>query len=179
MKRTVLSWFADVVIGNSFIDGTKGFVQVFGGMLWGGYYLYRFRLPVLHSIFGIEFLAVGFGCLVLTSIGTSQVVVCRVDGDHEKGRFPTSSTVSVAHVFVNGMGDGFLLTCLVFSIFVFGVCESSFGLGFQFLLADLTGGGVPLFAVEVFVVLVLFGCVSSGAVPEVPVGTQFYATPLL
>ena len=75
-------------------------------MLWGRYHLYRFRLPVLHY-FGIEFLAVGLGCLLLTFIGSSMVVVCGVDGRSEKGRFSTSCTVSVAHAFSVEWGLGF------------------------------------------------------------------------
>ena len=61
-------------------------------------------------VFGIEFLDHGVGCLALTFIGSSMVVVCVVDGGPRKGRISTSCTVCVAHVFINGSGAGFLLT---------------------------------------------------------------------
>ena len=79
--------------------------------------------------FGTEFLAVG--CLVLTSFGALLVVVCGVDDVLEKGRFfSTSFTVSVAHAFVNGMGAGFPLPCLIVGLFVAGAHEVYFVHGF-------------------------------------------------
>ena len=52
----------------------------------------------------------------------------------EKGRFPTSCTVSVAHAFVNGMGAGFLLPCLIVGLFVAGVEKHMYFVhDFQFL----------------------------------------------
>ena len=112
--------FADVATGNSFIDGTNGFVNpCIGDLLW--------RLPLTtlavsdflcYTDFGTEFLAVG--CLVLTSFGALLVVASGVVGVHEKGRFSTSCTVSVAHALVNGTGVGFPL--LNVNIFLF-VCE--------------------------------------------------------
>ena len=53
--------FADVATGNSFIDGTNGFV---GGLLLDGYHLCWFRLSVLPC-FGIVFRAVGLIVLYL------------------------------------------------------------------------------------------------------------------
>ena len=41
----------------------------------------------------------------------------------EKGRFTTSCMVSEAHAFFNGMGAGFLLTCLVIGTRCAGVCD--------------------------------------------------------
>ena len=72
-------------------------------------------LLVLTCIdFGIEFLAVGFDCFVLTSIVCLMVVdvVMGIDGLHETGRFSTSCSVNVAHAFSSDMGAGFLLSCL-------------------------------------------------------------------
>ena len=73
-------------------------------------------------LFGTEFLAVG--SLVLPSFGALLVVACGVDSFFEKGRFFTSCTVSVAHAFVNGMGAGFLLLCLIVCLFVASVHEA-------------------------------------------------------
>ena len=39
-------------------------------------------------------------------------VVMGIDGLPEKGRFSTSYTVNVAHVFASGIGAGVLLSCL-------------------------------------------------------------------
>ena len=49
---------------------------------------------------------------------SSMVVVGGVDGC-----FPTSCMVNEAHAFFNGMGDGFLLTCLVVLTLCAGVCD--------------------------------------------------------
>ena len=97
--------FADVAIGNSFIDGTHGFVHALvvccgaGTTFAGSDFL-------LCIVFGIEFLAVGFDCFVLTSIVCLMVVgvVMGIDGLHETGRFSTSCTVNVAHALSSGMG---------------------------------------------------------------------------
>ena len=53
-----------------------------------------------------------------------MVVVCRVNGCSEKSRFSSSCMVSEAHAFFNGMGAGFLLTCLVGLLWVL-VCAMS------------------------------------------------------
>ena len=66
--------FGDVANGNSIIDGTKGFVQalvvccVADTTFTGSGVLFCL-------VFGIEFLAVCFGCFVLTSI-VSPADVC-------------------------------------------------------------------------------------------------------
>ena len=73
--------------------------------------------------FCIEFLAVYFGCLVLTFIGSSMVVVCGVDDRSEKSCFSTSCMISVVHACFNGMGAGFLLTWLVVGILGASVCD--------------------------------------------------------
>ena len=103
--------FADVDKGNFFIDGTNGFVHALvvccgaGTTFAGSDFLFCI-------VFGIEFLAVGFDCFVLTSIVCSMAagVVMGIDGLSEKGRFSTSCAVNVAHEFANGMGAGFLLS---------------------------------------------------------------------
>ena len=76
--------FADVATGNSFIDGFPQALVVGCGadtIFSGADFLFCI-------VFGVEFLAVGFACLVLTSIGSSVVVVCGIDVFSEKGRFP-------------------------------------------------------------------------------------------
>ena len=70
--------FADVATGNSFIDGTNGFVQSLV-VCCGEDTTFTGSDFLFCIVFGIEFLAVGFGCLVLTFIGSSMVVVCGVD----------------------------------------------------------------------------------------------------
>ena len=50
-------------------------------------------------------------------------VLCGVDVCSEKGRFTTSCMVNEAHAFFNGMGAGFLLTCLVIGTICAGVCH--------------------------------------------------------
>ena len=70
------------------------------------------------TTFGTEFVAVG--CLVLTSLSTLPVVACGVDTVLEKDRFHLLYG-SVVHAFVNGMGVGFLLPCLIVGAFVAGV----------------------------------------------------------
>ena len=105
--------FADIATGNSFIDGTNGFVHVLvvccgaGTTFAGSNFLFCIA-------FGIEFIAVGFDCFVITSIVCSMVagVVMGIDGLHEKDRFSTFCTVNVVHTFVSGIGAGFLLPCL-------------------------------------------------------------------
>ena len=84
-----------------------------------------FGHPVRHC-FSIEFLAVGFGCLVLTSIGSSMVAGVVV-GIYvpEKGRFPTLCTVIVAHAFFIVIGAGFLLSCFLLLVVVLMFVQSS------------------------------------------------------
>ena len=104
--------FADVATRNSFIDGTNGFVYALvvccgaGTTVAGSDFLFCI-------VFGIEFLADGFDCFVLTSIVCLMVVgvVMGINGLHETGRVSTSCTVNVAHAFASGMGAGFLLSC--------------------------------------------------------------------
>ena len=86
-------------------------------------------------VFGIEFLAVGFDCFVLTSIVFLMVagVVMGIDGLHETGRFSTSCTVNVAHAFASGMGAGFLLSC-------FCVVRCDAGAVFAFFSASILFG---------------------------------------
>ena len=77
--------FADVATGNSFIDGTNGFVHAL--VIWCGPVTTFSVSDFLFFIaFVTEFLAVG--CLVLTSFGALLVVACGVDGVLEKDRFP-------------------------------------------------------------------------------------------
>ena len=52
------------------------------GLMWVGYHIF-----LSFIVFGIESLAVGFGCLVLTSIESSVIVGDVVDGVHEKVHF--------------------------------------------------------------------------------------------
>ena len=112
--------FADVATENSFIDGTNGCVHAFV-ICCGPVTTFTVSDFLFCTAFGTEFLAVG--CLGLTSFGAVLVVACGGDGVLEKGRFSYSCTVSVAHTFVNGMGTGFLLPCLIVGIFVAGVHE--------------------------------------------------------
>ena len=117
LKMTILSGALNVANGNSFIDGTNGFVHT----------LVVCCVPVttfsgsdflFFIAFGTEFLAVG--CLVLTSIGTLlglwllelMVALKRL-----------TCTVSVAHAFVDGMGAGFLFPCLIVGLLGAGVHE--------------------------------------------------------
>ena len=93
---------------------------------------------------------------------------CGVDGCSEKGRF--SCTVSVAHAFFNGMGDGFLLTCLVVGILGAGVCEvfACSRLPISLGRADWWWHA-PVHSLRTLVcdfgVLALVRCVSSSALP--------------
>ena len=115
--------FADVATGHSFIDGTNGFVHALvvccgaGITFAGSDFLFCF-------VIGMEFLAVGFDCFVLTSIVCLMVVgvVMGVVDLHETDRFSTSCTVNVAHAFASGMGAGFL--CPVFVWFVVTLVQS-------------------------------------------------------
>ena len=106
---------ADVATGNSLIDGTNGFVHAFvvccgaGTTVAGSDFLFCI-------VFGIEFLAIGFHCFVLTLIVCLMVVgvVMGIDGLHKTGRFSTSCTVNVAHAFEKWYGRWFpavLLLC--------------------------------------------------------------------
>ena len=112
--------FADVTTGNSLIDGTNGFVHALV-ICCNPVTSFAISDFLFCTVFGTEFLAVG--CLIFTSYGALLVVACGADGVLEKGRFSTSCTVNVAHAFVNGMGAGFLLPCLIVSLCVAGVHE--------------------------------------------------------
>ena len=109
--------FADVATGNSFIDGTNGFVHALVVCCGVGTTFAGSDFPFC-IVFGIEVLAVGFDCFVLTSIVCLMVVglVMGFDGLHETGRFSTSCMVNVAHAFASGMGAGFLLSCFVWFV---------------------------------------------------------------
>ena len=113
-------WFNDVATGYSFIGGTNGFVHA---LVFCCGPVTTFSVPdfLFFTDFGTEFLAVGY--LALTSFGALLVVVCGVDGVLEKDNFSTSCSVSVAHAFVNGMGDGFMLSCLIVGLFDAGAHE--------------------------------------------------------
>ena len=96
--------FADVATGNSFIDCTNGFVNLLvvccgvGTTVTGSDFLFCI-------VFGIEFLVVGFDCVVFTCICLMVAgVVMGIDGWHERGRVSTSFMVNVAHAFASGMG---------------------------------------------------------------------------
>ena len=99
--------FAGIATGNSFIDGTKGFVQALV-VCCGAVTNLAGSDCQFCIVFGIEFLAVGIGCFLLTSIGCSMVsgVVMGIDGWPAKGGLSTSCTVNVAHVLVSAMGVG-------------------------------------------------------------------------
>ena len=120
--------FADVATGNTLIDGMNGFVHALvvccgaGTTFSGSEFLFCI-------VYGIEFLAVGFDCFVLNSIGCSMVagVVMGFDGLHEKGRFYTSYTVNVVHAFTSDIGAGFQLPCLCGAVFAFFLASILFG----------------------------------------------------
>ena len=69
--------FSYVANGNSIIDGRKGFVQALV-VCCGADITFTGSDFLFCIVFGIEFLAVCVGCLVLTFIGSSMVVVCGV-----------------------------------------------------------------------------------------------------
>ena len=102
-----------------------------GRLLWGQY-TFTGSDFLFCIVFGIELLAVGFGCLVLTFIGSLMVVLKRAAFHFLYGQCGLC-------VF-QWNGGGFLLTCLVVDILGAGVCEVfAFFLGFHFLWAEPTG----------------------------------------
>ena len=103
-KRDSFVLFADVATGKSSINGTNGFVHALV-VCCGAGTIYTFSDFLFCTVFGIEFLAVGFDCFVLTSIGFSMVagVVMGIDGWHEKGQFFPPCMVNVAHAFTSGI----------------------------------------------------------------------------
>ena len=132
--------FADVAIGNSFIDGTNGFVHALvvccgaGTIFAGSDFLFC-------MVFGIEFLAVGFDCFVHAFIVCLMAagVVMGIYGWHERGRVSASFTVNVAHAFDSGMWAGFLLSC-------FSVVRCDAGAVFSFFSASILFGQTRLVA---------------------------------
>ena len=123
-------------------------------------------------VLGIEFLAVGFDCFVLTSIvcmmDVVMDVVMGIDGLHETGSFSTSCTVNMVHAISSRMGAGFLLSCFC----VWFVVTLVRSLLSSRLLVSLGRGdlyGVLLsaafaFQCQLFVVLALVGVMSSCAI---------------
>ena len=71
---------------------------------------------LFYIVYGIEFLAVGFVCLILTPIGSSMVagVVVGIDGGPEKCGFFTSCTVNVGYAFVSGIRVWFTAVLFVY-----------------------------------------------------------------
>ena len=130
--------FVDITTGNSFIDGTKGFVHALV-VCCGARTTVAGSDFLFCNVFGIEFLAVGLEFFVLTSIVCLMVVgvVMGIDGLHETGRFSTSCTVNVAHVFASGMGAGFHLSC-----FCAVLCDA--GAVFAFFFASIIIGQMQL-----------------------------------
>ena len=134
MERDRFVRFTDVPTGNSFIDGTNGFVHALV-VCCGTGTTFTDSDFLFCIVFAIEFLAVGFDCFLLTYIVCSIVVgvVMGIDGLHEKGRLSTSCTVNVVHAFASGMGAGFLLSCL-------GVGRCDIGAVFAFFSASIFFG---------------------------------------